>query len=137
MTPPPTDPAPEPLRDLGHLYQRPNLTWRTPDAAPQYEEWLNLLASLYAAGAPALTAPHAYRFRADRVGAVLSADDWRHLHQPEAEAAPHQELFLTTLCIELPTAIQQRTDVLVEVARSGPTAVTLSPDRRYVSISWD
>lgn len=135
MTQPPTDPVPDATHELSRLYQRPNLTWRTPNSAPQYEEWLNLLASLYAAGAPSITAPHAYHFTGHSDPA-LTPDEWTHLHQPAAEAAPYQELFVSTLCIALPTDLQQRTAVLVEVARSGPRAVTLSPDRRYVTISW-
>ncbi len=138
MRSPLPDPAtpPEPTHDLAALYLRPNLTWLLPDSAPQYEDWINLVAGLYAAGVPALIVPHAYHFTTG-IGAELSAADWTHLQQPEAATDPHQDLFLYSLCLELPPDLQQRTAVLIEVARSGPSALDLSSDRRYLTLSWD
>jgi len=138
MTPTPADPvleAPDPLHELRDIYQRSNLTWLTPDAAPQYEAWIDLLARLYAAGAPAITAPVVYHGTTRR-GRVLTPDDWTALHHPTAPAAAHQALFVPRLCIELPADLLRRTDVLVEVARSGPQVLTLSADRRYLTLSW-
>ena len=142
MTLPPTDPVleapaapPDPLHELRDIYQRSNLTWLTPDAAPQYEAWIDLLARLYAAGAPAITAPVVYHDTTRR-GRVLTPDDWTALHHPTAPTAAHQALFVPRLCIELPADLLRRTDVLVEVARSGPQVLTLSADRRYLTLSW-
>jgi len=142
MTPPPADPVPEvpdpppdPLHELRAIYSRPNLTWRTPDIAPQDEEWLEMLAFLYMVGAPSITVPVLYHFTTGS-GPAFTVAEWAHLQQSAAENDPHQRVLLDTICIELPFDLDPRTDVLLQVALSRPSELDLSADRRYLTVTW-
>ena len=130
------DPPPDPLHELREICQRPNLTWLTPETGPQDEEWLEMIAYLYMVGAPSITVPLLYHYTHGS-GPAFTAAEWAHLQQPDAENDPPQRVLLHTICIELPFDLEPRTEVLLQVALSRPGELDLSPDRRYLSVTWE